>query len=180
MAVPVFCSAAVIRNCMQRRSAKTNPCWRLSAGRSRAACPIWQSAEDSCICMRKCRICRIIGIPWRVCCQASPTGRRSLAGLATLPCRQKKESHSCSYRERRSAVMSSTTLTAPIREATTTQKSRSPGGAGTAYTARRRARWGIRLYYWSNPKFAARFLDEAGKYLLIQGLLRTHTMHPMA
>ena len=36
------------------------------------------------------------------------------------------------------------------------------------------------LYYWSNPKFAARFLDEAGKYLLIHGLLRTHTMHPMA
>ncbi|MFR3322525.1 MAG: hypothetical protein ACLTSZ_17225 [Lachnospiraceae bacterium] len=22
-------------------------CWRLSAGRSRAACPTWQSAEDS-------------------------------------------------------------------------------------------------------------------------------------
>lgn len=36
------------------------------------------------------------------------------------------------------------------------------------------------LYYWSNPKFAVRFLDEAGKYLLIHGLLRTHTMHPMA
>ena len=24
------------------------------------------------------------------------------------------------------------------------------------------------LYYWSNPKFAARFLDEAGKYLFLQ------------
>ena len=24
------------------------------------------------------------------------------------------------------------------------------------------------LYYWSNPKFAARFLDEAGKYLCLQ------------